>query len=393
MSTTFDDADFPAYTMGRAADMLGVTPAFLRSLGAAGLIEPERSTGRPPPVLPAPAPARRPGPAAARRGPAAGGGLPHRHAGGPPRGGPPPHRRTGRHPDPEDDADVPTQTHPDIATTSYYPTPRTDHTPTAPRPPRPLSQPRHSRPDVPRRYAASPIPRPPDPQPSSRPDRPRQPTARLEPSAHSPRRRFHPDRPSSSPVGLVSPVRRGSPPTARGPVRVGRPARGPEGPPPREVAAGHQPRCLVAPATPACPRPARECRNSTGISPARENSGLRRPKRLRIRPGKKQVGTIPYGRPAPRRLHGEQQVGLFAGPVREPSAELPPTRTPHVERAPRLGRGAGRDDPRRTPAWRPPAAGRAADGSAGNPARWLSAWSGRSRRRSAAGRTRAARHC
>ncbi|MGK5678688.1 MerR family transcriptional regulator [Actinoplanes sp. URMC 104] len=45
MSTTFDDADFPAYTMGRAAGMIGVTPAFLRSLGAAGLIEPERSHG------------------------------------------------------------------------------------------------------------------------------------------------------------------------------------------------------------------------------------------------------------------------------------------------------------------------------------------------------------
>ena len=45
MSTAFDDADFPAYTMGRAADMIGVTPAFLRSLGAAGLIEPERSLG------------------------------------------------------------------------------------------------------------------------------------------------------------------------------------------------------------------------------------------------------------------------------------------------------------------------------------------------------------
>jgi len=45
MSTTFDDADFPAYTMGRAAEMIGVTPAFLRSLGAAGLIEPERSHG------------------------------------------------------------------------------------------------------------------------------------------------------------------------------------------------------------------------------------------------------------------------------------------------------------------------------------------------------------
>ena len=45
MGTTFDDADFPAYTMGRAAEMIGVTPAFLRSLGAAGLIEPERSHG------------------------------------------------------------------------------------------------------------------------------------------------------------------------------------------------------------------------------------------------------------------------------------------------------------------------------------------------------------
>ena len=45
MSTTFEDADYPAYTMGRAADMIGVTPAFLRSIGAAGLIEPERSLG------------------------------------------------------------------------------------------------------------------------------------------------------------------------------------------------------------------------------------------------------------------------------------------------------------------------------------------------------------
>jgi DNA-binding transcriptional MerR regulator len=45
MGTTFDDADFPAYTMGRAAEMIGVTPAFLRSLGTAGLLEPERSHG------------------------------------------------------------------------------------------------------------------------------------------------------------------------------------------------------------------------------------------------------------------------------------------------------------------------------------------------------------
>ncbi|MCU1680539.1 MAG: MerR family transcriptional regulator [Amycolatopsis sp.] len=31
----FDDDQYPAYTMGRAADMLGVTQGFLRSLDAA----------------------------------------------------------------------------------------------------------------------------------------------------------------------------------------------------------------------------------------------------------------------------------------------------------------------------------------------------------------------
>src|SRR4051794_18665799 len=41
----FDDDDYPAYTMGRAAEMLGVTAAFLRSLGLAKLIEPQRSSG------------------------------------------------------------------------------------------------------------------------------------------------------------------------------------------------------------------------------------------------------------------------------------------------------------------------------------------------------------
>ena len=40
-----DDDDFPAYTMGRAADMIGVTAQFLRSLGDAGLISPQRSSG------------------------------------------------------------------------------------------------------------------------------------------------------------------------------------------------------------------------------------------------------------------------------------------------------------------------------------------------------------
>ena len=41
----FDDEHYPAYTMGRAADMLGVTQGFLRSLDEAGLITPQRSTG------------------------------------------------------------------------------------------------------------------------------------------------------------------------------------------------------------------------------------------------------------------------------------------------------------------------------------------------------------
>lgn len=41
----FDDEHYPAYTMGRAAEMLGTTPGFLRSLDEAKLIEPQRSSG------------------------------------------------------------------------------------------------------------------------------------------------------------------------------------------------------------------------------------------------------------------------------------------------------------------------------------------------------------
>lgn len=40
-----DDDYYPAYTMGRAAEMLGTTPSFLRSLDEAELIEPQRSPG------------------------------------------------------------------------------------------------------------------------------------------------------------------------------------------------------------------------------------------------------------------------------------------------------------------------------------------------------------
>ncbi len=41
----FDDEHYPAYTMGRAADLLEVTAGFLRSLDEAGIIEPHRSSG------------------------------------------------------------------------------------------------------------------------------------------------------------------------------------------------------------------------------------------------------------------------------------------------------------------------------------------------------------
>ena len=45
MADKFDDDDYPAYTMGRAAEMLGTTPGFLRSLDEAKLITPQRSDG------------------------------------------------------------------------------------------------------------------------------------------------------------------------------------------------------------------------------------------------------------------------------------------------------------------------------------------------------------
>lgn len=40
-----DDEDYPALAMGQAAELLGVQPAFLRSLDAAGVLQPERSGG------------------------------------------------------------------------------------------------------------------------------------------------------------------------------------------------------------------------------------------------------------------------------------------------------------------------------------------------------------
>jgi MerR family transcriptional regulator/heat shock protein HspR len=125
MSSTFDDADYPAYTMGRATEMLGVTPAFLRSLGAAELLEPERSlgghrrysrhqlllAGRVRQLLDEGMPL-----SAACRIVALEDRLDAAHRrivelGGTLTAG--------------EDADVPTQTHGDIATPTYYPAPRT----------------------------------------------------------------------------------------------------------------------------------------------------------------------------------------------------------------------------------------------------------------------------
>ena len=40
-----DDPDYPAYTTGRAAEVLGVRQTFLRSLDAAGTVRPARSAG------------------------------------------------------------------------------------------------------------------------------------------------------------------------------------------------------------------------------------------------------------------------------------------------------------------------------------------------------------
>jgi DNA-binding transcriptional MerR regulator len=40
-----DDPDYPAFTVGRAAALLGVQPAFLRSLDKAGVVQPQRSSG------------------------------------------------------------------------------------------------------------------------------------------------------------------------------------------------------------------------------------------------------------------------------------------------------------------------------------------------------------
>jgi DNA-binding transcriptional MerR regulator len=44
-SDRLDDDQYPAYTMGRAAELVGATPGFLRSLDEAKLFVPQRSAG------------------------------------------------------------------------------------------------------------------------------------------------------------------------------------------------------------------------------------------------------------------------------------------------------------------------------------------------------------
>ncbi|GGR08094.1 MerR family transcriptional regulator [Kitasatospora griseola] len=44
-ASSFDDDDYPAYTMGRAAEMTATTAGFLRALGEHRLITPLRSEG------------------------------------------------------------------------------------------------------------------------------------------------------------------------------------------------------------------------------------------------------------------------------------------------------------------------------------------------------------
>jgi DNA-binding transcriptional MerR regulator len=42
---SLDDEDYPSITMGRAAELLGVQPPFLRRLEAAGVLSPTRTDG------------------------------------------------------------------------------------------------------------------------------------------------------------------------------------------------------------------------------------------------------------------------------------------------------------------------------------------------------------
>jgi len=45
VNDNLDDEDYPAYSMGSAAQILGTTPGFLRSLDEAKLLSPQRSEG------------------------------------------------------------------------------------------------------------------------------------------------------------------------------------------------------------------------------------------------------------------------------------------------------------------------------------------------------------
>jgi DNA-binding transcriptional MerR regulator len=44
-TSNIDNPSYPAYTMGAAAELIGVEPEFLRALGRSGLLTPQRSGG------------------------------------------------------------------------------------------------------------------------------------------------------------------------------------------------------------------------------------------------------------------------------------------------------------------------------------------------------------
>jgi len=87
-----DDDDYPAYTMGRAAELLGATPAFLRPRRSPP-DHPPALRRRPPPLLPLPTAYRRPRPGTRRSGYPHRGCLPDRHPRRPARGSPAHQRR------------------------------------------------------------------------------------------------------------------------------------------------------------------------------------------------------------------------------------------------------------------------------------------------------------
>ena len=91
----FADENYPAYTMGRAAEMLGTSPGFLRSLDEAEADRAATLRGRAPPLLSCAASGGRTGAGTGRPGHRPRRRVPHRHPRrSAPRSPPPQHRAT-----------------------------------------------------------------------------------------------------------------------------------------------------------------------------------------------------------------------------------------------------------------------------------------------------------